>query len=68
MLQIDLSNPFVNKAPELLFEKQADGDPTERASWSMTETLSRIKESEGSSKVKLCKETDIYALGMASIL
>lgn len=61
-----LFSSIVNQAPELVFGKQFGGDMTENASHSMSEMLSQAKDSDSTSKTKLCKETDVYALGMVS--
>ena len=55
------------KAPELVFGADADGSLAGQASRSLSETITRIKESENDPEAaSLCKETDVYALGMVS--
>ncbi|KAF8597385.1 hypothetical protein BDV93DRAFT_452968, partial [Ceratobasidium sp. AG-I] len=66
-----VSDLLPRKAPELLFDNETAEEFTQRASRPITEKLKRTRErtnnSESSSKPKICKATDIYALGMVSI-
>lgn len=58
---------MIEKAPELLFGGGTGGGLTDQSSQSMSVTLTKVREGKDDSGVKLCKETDIYALGMVSI-
>ena len=46
-----------------MFEKEERGDLTGQTSSSMSETLT-LTEDDSEPKIQLCRETDIYALGM----
>ena len=51
-----------------MFGADADGSLAGQASRSLSETLTKVKESENDLEAaKLCKETDVYALGMVSV-
>lgn len=63
---IELADQLHEQAPELILGDEIGGDTTQ-GSHSMHETLTSIKESRDDSEPKLCKETDIYALGMVSV-
>ncbi|KAF8600010.1 kinase-like protein [Ceratobasidium sp. AG-I] len=56
-------------APELVFGNEAEDDLTGQTAWSMDDTLTRAKESQDEEEMApiLCKETDIYALGMTML-
>ncbi|KAF8607249.1 hypothetical protein BDV93DRAFT_542232 [Ceratobasidium sp. AG-I] len=56
-------------APEIVFGADTNGGSVGPASGSLSETLSRVRESENNPEAaKLCKETDIYALGMTMLV
>ncbi|KAF8600006.1 hypothetical protein BDV93DRAFT_608934 [Ceratobasidium sp. AG-I] len=56
-------------APELVFGNEAEGDLTDQTNRSMNEALTRAKEDQDENEVapSLCRETDIYALGMTML-
>ncbi|KAF8593508.1 kinase-like protein [Ceratobasidium sp. AG-I] len=71
MIQFSKSEDWVGgtlrwMAPELVFG--VDGGLAEHTSQPLSETLTRAKESKSDTQAaKLCKETDVYALGMTML-
>lgn len=64
----NLTRLLLKKAPELVLEYETGDGSIFQSSQSLYESFTESKDNEDNSRPKLCRETDIYALGMVSVL